>query len=261
MLKVKAKALVKVNLMDIFKPILPVIIIMSLITGCTASHTDDRSAGGSGDSGAGQRFTDNTQSEEMSKIETAKINAQLGIAYLEKKNVQRAKQKLLLALQQAPNIPEPWYSMAYFLEATGNTDEARKYYMKSLQVAPGRGDVENNYGTFLCRSGHYQESIKHFMLATRAPDYLDPAAAYENAGICSMKIKAYSQASFYFSQALLKDPARNLSLLKLAEVDIKLKKFKAARQLLNQFTLVSQPTPEYASIIEQLNNADRNKAG
>ena len=148
------------------------------------------------------------------------------MAYLEQKNVQRAKQKLLLALAQGPDIPEPWYSMAYFLEATGNPIEAQKYYLKAMQVAPNRGDAKNNYGTFLCRSGKYQESVKYFINAANSSNYLDPASAYENAGLCSMKGANYKQAHQYFKQALLKDPGRSLSQLKLAEVDKLIEKLK-----------------------------------
>lgn len=161
-----------------------------------------------------------TNSEEQArKVKTAKINAQLGIAYLERRNLQRAKQKLLLALEQGPTIPEPWYSMAYFLEATGNKDDASIYYQKAISVAPTRGDAQNNYGTFLCRNGDYRGSIEHFMLAVKDPTYLDPADAYENAGLCALKIPDKTMATKYFSQALQQDPSRMVSERKLRELN------------------------------------------
>lgn len=184
------------------------------------------------------------------KAEIARINANLGMAYLEQKNVQRAKQKLLLALSQAPEIPEPWYSMAYFHEATGNIEEAGKYYSKAVEIAPDRGDTQNNYGTYLCRIGHYKESIQHFMLAAKAPTYLDPAAAYENAGLCSMKIKEYQNAANYFNQALLKDPARKISMLNLAAADVKLGRYQQAKSMLFQYSLVAPPDEESRRLIE-----------
>jgi type IV pilus assembly protein PilF len=186
------------------------------------------------------------------KSEIAIINSKLGIAYLEQKDVQRAKQKLLLALEQGPGIPEPWYSMGYFLESTGNSAEASKHYLKAIEVAPKRGDAHNNYGTFLCRAGQYQASVKQFMIAANTMDYLDPAAAYENAGLCSMKMRAYSQAAGYFQQALLKDPARTSSLLKLAEADIKLDRLAHAKEMLREYALVADPTPEYQALNQQL---------
>lgn len=183
-----------------------------------------------------------TEQTAQSKASVAKINAQLGMAYLDQKNVQRAKQKLLLALKQGPDIPEPWYSMGYFFEATGNNEEAQKHYLKAIEVAPERGDALNNYGTFLCRTGHYKESVQYFLKAVKKNDYLDPAAAYENAGMCSAKIASYKAAAEYFKQALLKDPARTLSLYKLAEMNVKLGRFKEAKSIMHQYGLVATPT-------------------
>lgn len=238
--------------MQFFTRIITIVLVMSVMSGCKSTRGDEnQSRSGNGSESSDQSASDD-QTGLRPKSEIAKINAQLGMAYLEQKNVQRAKQKLLMALQQAPNIPEPWYSMAYFLEATGNKEEASKYYLKSIEVAPERGDAQNNYGTFLCRSGRYQESIKHFMLAAKTKDYLDPAAAYENAGMCSMKMKSYEQAANYFNQALLKDPARTFSLLKLAEVDLKLKKYKEAKDMLMQYSYVAPPSSEYTRLSEQL---------
>lgn len=193
-----------------------------------------------------------TSSKAATKSEAAKINAQLGMAYLEQKNVQRAKMKLLLALNQGPDIPEPWYSMGYFLEATGDNTEAAKYYLKAVEIAPDRGESQNNYGTFLCRQGKYAESIKHFLLAANAQNYLDPAAAYENAGLCSMNSGAYKQAAGYFKQALLKDPGRNLSLLKLAETNVKLGHYKEAKAFMVQYLLVAAPTPESEKLMSEI---------
>src|SRR3990167_5409652 len=223
--------------------------ILGMLTGCKANKV--RSNTVSENEQANTQA--NEQAEPRPKSEVAKINVQLGMAYLEQKNVQRAKQKFLLAMQQGPDIPETWYSMAYFLEATGNKEEARKYYLKSVEIAPARGDVQNNYGTFLCRSGQHQESMKHFMMAAKDPDYLDPAAAFENAGLCSMKMHAYQQAAGYFRQALLKDPARSFSLLNLAEADMKLGNYEHAQEMLTQYSVTATtPAPEYKKLSEQL---------
>jgi len=248
----------KVNLIFKFKRIIIILTALCLIAGCMTTQENQQPYANLNN----ENLAPSNQSIQRAKAETAKINAQLGIAYLEQKNVQRAKQKLLLALQQDPNIPEPWYSMAYFLEATGNSVEAKKYYLKAVEVAPARGDAQNNYGTFLCRSGHYKESIEHFMIAANTSDYLDPAAAYENAGLCAMKIPAYKQAGEYFNQALLKDPARTLSLLKLADVDIKLGKFHDAKGLLTQYSLtVSSHSPEYEQLVKKVDQQLTKQAG
>jgi type IV pilus assembly protein PilF len=161
----------------------------------------------------------NEKMSENQNIETAKINTQLGIAYLDQGNVFRAKQKLLLALDEAPQIPETWYSMAYFYETTGNNKLANKYYLKSVEIAPKRGDVQNNYGTYLCRVGDYKESIQHFLLAAQDTNYLDTASAYENAGLCALKIPNRHQAIAYFKRAIAEDPNRTMAVNELAKLE------------------------------------------
>lgn len=149
---------------------------------------------------------------------SASINIQLGMKYLERKDLQRSKTKFLLALQQAPQLPEAWYAMGYYLEATGDSKGAGKYYLKAVELKPYRGDVQNNYGTYLCRSHQYKEAIKHFELATKDPDYLDLASAYENAGLCSLKIPDKVLAARYFRQAIAQDPERKTSLKELVKL-------------------------------------------
>lgn len=153
--------------------------------------------------------TTSQETEDAAKAKKiAGIYTQLGMGYLNKGDIQRAQQKLIYALQKDPTLPEAWYSMAYFYEKTGNKQRAEEHYLKAIQLAPKRGDVQNNYGTFLCRNGDYQESIEHFLLATKDVEYLDAAGAYENAGLCSLKIPDKAQATRYFSLSLEQDPTR-----------------------------------------------------
>lgn len=159
-----------------------------------------------------------SENDEANKIKTAEINIRLGMAYLERHDLQRSKRKLLLAQEQAPSLPESWYSMGYFLESTGNQEEANQYYLKALNIAPKRGDVNNNYGTYLCRMGHYQDAINHFILASKDTDYLDPASAYENAGLCALKIPDKKLAAKYFEMALEQDSERTVSMNELAKL-------------------------------------------
>lgn len=162
----------------------------------------------------------NSSSTETQKKNNkiAEINLQLGTAYLEKGDMEKAKQKLLYAMEKAPKLPEVWYTMAYFQEKSGNTVQADSDYLKAISLAPNRGDVQNNYGTFLCRSGYYNEAIQHFMLAIQDPQYLEISAAYENAGLCALKIPDKKLASRYFNKALENDPNRAVSLAMLNQL-------------------------------------------
>lgn len=193
-----------------------------------------------------------TEEDDNRKVATAKLNAQLGMTYLEKHNIQRAKQKMLVALDLAPNIPDTWYSMGYFLEVTGDKEQAKKYYLKSVAIAPERGDVQNNYGTFLCRSGEYQEAIKHFQMAAQDINYMDTAAANENAALCAQKIPDKQLALHYFNKAMAQDPDRASTYIELAELDYQLGSYKASRDNLEQFLRLSVANRESFRLSDQL---------
>lgn len=182
--------------------------------------------------------------EPEKKARVAEINIQMGMAYLEQKNVQRAKQKFLTALDSAPSLPEAWYSMGYFLEVTGNKEEADFHYARAVSLAPQRGDTQNNYGTYLCRAGDYRGAIQHFKLAIQDPTYLDIAGAYENAGLCAMHIPDIKLAAQYFNQAISQDPHRPVSLINLAELNFKLGRYQAARENLDQYLLIAPSTSQ-----------------
>ena len=163
--------------------------------------------------------TPSAEEQEKAKArKVASIYTQLGMAYLGKGDMERAKQKLLMALQKDPTFPEAWYSMAYFNEKTGNKQLAEENYLKAVNLAPTHGDVQNNYGTFLCRNGDYQRSIEHFLLATKDPQYLDSADAYENAGLCALKIPDKQQAMHYFNLSLEQDPTRMSVMTELTKL-------------------------------------------
>jgi type IV pilus assembly protein PilF len=151
--------------------------------------------------------------------EAASINTQLGLNYLQEGDIVSAKSKLLLALQEDPDNPMVLDAMGYFWERTGDLDSAEEYYLRAIKLAPNKGEVQNNYGTYLCRHRHYHESIKHFLLAAQDINYLHVAAAYENAGLCALKIPDKKLARKYLELAVKHDPARVLAQHELAKLD------------------------------------------
>ena len=110
--------------------------------------------------------------------------------------------KILLALKQNPYDAFVLGVAAYFYEALGNNDLAKKYYLKALKTDPENGSIQNDYGVFLCRSKHYRESIRYFLLAAHNINYLHTASAYKNASKCALKIPDKKLSDLYLHEAL-----------------------------------------------------------
>ena len=166
---------------------------------------------------------------------------QLGLAYLQQGDMQRAKFKLLLALQQAPKSAATLDAMAYFLETTGQISRAEYYYQQAIQSAPDNGSALNNYGTFLCRIGRYSAGEQQFLAAVKDPDYLNTAEAYENAGLCVLVASNTSKASNYFRLALQQDPRRSSAWLELALLNYDQNNYQQARQYLDHYLQLVTP--------------------
>lgn len=148
----------------------------------------------------------------------ARTNARLGLTYLQKGLYPASKDRLLTAIKEDPQVAAGWYGMAYYLEKTGDAKAAEKYYKKAIDVEPTSGAAQNNYGTFLCRSGRYQEAIAQFIKAAHQRTYLDAAGAYENAGTCALMIPDKKMATVYYSHALENNPNLPFSLLSMARL-------------------------------------------
>lgn len=178
------------------------------------------------------------------KITAADANIQLGMNFLAKGDVLAAKQKLLNALRVAPSYPPAWYTMAYYLEVTGQEQAANRYYLKAIALSPKSGDSQNNYGTFLCHRGKVKESLTYFVAATNDPNYMESGGAFENAGLCALLIPDSQLAKSYFNKAVLRDPNRTRSLTQLATIYYQQQNYPLAKQYLQRYFLKAKPTPE-----------------
>lgn len=192
-----------------------------------------------------------TQSEEIGSAsmtaqnpKAADINLQLGIGYLQQGDIDRAKQKLLLAQQQNPNSPLVWDSLAYFYSKTGDSAKADQYYQKAISLAPSDGKSLNNYGVFLCGQGEYPKAIKYFDRAVKDPAYVTTGQAYENAGLCSEQIPDMQKAKTLFTKALQNDPTLPTANLEMAGIYFNQKQYDKAMFYLDRYKTKGKATAE-----------------
>lgn len=134
--------------------------------------------------------------------------------------------------------------MAYFLEKTGDTEKSENYYQKAISLAKDPGAAQNNYGTFLCRQGRYTDAEQQFLKAANDANYLKPANAYENAGLCAMLIPNSKLAAKYFELALQKNPNMDTSILQLGEIYYNDHNYSKSYKYLEQFLKSNEPNAD-----------------
>jgi type IV pilus assembly protein PilF len=161
-----------------------------------------------------------SENSNTDKQTAADDNIKLGLAYLQAGDTPRAKEKLLIALAEAPHWAVAQDAMGYFFESTGDKKAAEKYYQEAIALSPHDGASLNNYGAFLCRHHRVLEAEKMFLQAAAVPDYLNTAEAYENAGLCALSDKNYkNKAKYYFTKALQQEPQREISARELKKLN------------------------------------------
>lgn len=171
-------------------------------------------------------------------VAMAESRIALGLGYLESGSTIRAHDNLQQALTHAPQYYRSQLSMAHYYEVVGEDSKAEQMYKRSLRQHTKNGNVLNNYGTFLCKRGQYQQADKMFNRAIEQPYYYLIPASYENAAFCALKSKDKDKAKYYFTRAIDHDPHRPKSILQLAKLEIDAGEFTDARIRLMRFNQI-----------------------
>src|SRR4029079_1784944 len=95
---------------------------------------------------------------------------------------------------------------------------AQSSFERARRLSPTDGDINHNYGWFLCQNGQPADSIKYFLQAVRNPLYQTPWRSYSAAGVCSQRSKNPRDAEEFFQRALKMDPDEPTALLQLGQI-------------------------------------------
>jgi type IV pilus assembly protein PilF len=173
----------------------------------------------------------------------ARIHTELASAYFERGRMGVALEELRTAIAADPNYAAAYSVLGLVHMELREDAVAQQHFEHALRLSPNDPDINNNYGWFLCQTGHEQQSIAFFLAALKNPLYNTPARSYVNAGLCSLKDNE-SDAIDYFERALRSAPDNLQALLNLASVRYKRGQLEAARGLIGRFNKLVEPTAE-----------------
>lgn len=203
---------------------LALLLFLLLLGGCVSSQPVDPDA-------------------KTSSQKAAESNTQLGLEYMNRGQYEVALGKLKKAVKDEPGYAPGHTVLAVLYERLGEVELAGQHYRKALQADPDSGDVNNNYGVYLCQRGKPQEAIKHFLLALDDPFYGSPPVALTNAGSCAVENDMFADADNYLRRALNHDPQFPDALLSMANLSYRQKNYLQARAFLQRFEAVTAQTP------------------
>lgn len=175
--------------------------------------------------------------------EAARINTQMGIDYYSRGDADLALEKLKRAVQQDPNLVIAHSTLALVYVALGNDKLAEKSYRKALSLDSDNGDVDNNFGVFLCARNRALEAEKYFTAAAQSRKYATPAAAWTNAGVCLRDIEP-ERSERYFRAALEINPNFADALANMAWISFKKQDWWRTRAFLQRYELTAKPNAD-----------------
>ena len=206
---------------------------------------------------------DRPQSESDTVSKATLDNVQLGTAYLQRNQYEAALQKLNKALDLDPNYGPAHTVMALLQERLGNMERAGVHYRQAASLDSEDAGAQNNYGTYLCRTGQSEEADNYFNLALGNPLYRTPEVALTNAGTCALESGNQEKSELYLRKALEYRANYSAALLPLAQINYDKGDFMNARAFLQRFESVSERNAQSLLLGYQIESelGDETRAG
>lgn len=178
----------------------------------------------------------------------AQTNTALGRQYMERGQYEIAMEKLKRAVAHDKTYAPAHTMFAILYETLGQADDAEREYRLALRYDPDDGEVNNNYGAFLCTSGREREATRYFEAALQDPFYATPAIALSNAGSCALAAGDLDKAESFLRQSLEHDGELASALLPMAQVSYDKGSFLRARAFLQRYEAVGPMNEESLSL-------------
>ncbi|NND65019.1 MAG: type IV pilus biogenesis/stability protein PilW [Gammaproteobacteria bacterium] len=165
--------------------------------------------------------TSNTANNQTSeeKISASEINARLGIEYLRAGKLRLAQEKLERAVEYDSKSPLANAYLAVLYEELGESQKAGRHYRSAVNHGADQPNINNMYGSYLCREGQFKKAEKYFLVAAENPFSETREVPYSSAGVCLMNIPDYQTAEVYLRKALEFEPDYDQALFHLAKLN------------------------------------------
>jgi len=185
---------------------------------------------------------------ETSPEDAAKANLQLGANYLQRGDLELAREKLEKSVSQDPKLPATRIYLAILYERIGDRKLAEQNYRTALKLDPNSPDVTNSYGGYLCRTDRRREGLEYFRKAGENPLYRTPEVAFTNAAVCALGIPDQKAAETYLRRALEANPMFREALLRLSLLSLDTERPLQARAFLERFHSAGPATMDSLSL-------------
>ncbi len=179
---------------------------------------------------------------DMKKEASARM--QMGVTYLEQRNLPAAMRELNRAKELDPENAEIDMTLGLAYQARGDMDKAEEYLREAVRIRPDYAEAHNNLGNLLSLRGKSEEAIREYQQAAANVLYPTPEYAYYNMGREYVILKDLPKAEVMYQRAIALRPSFADAYRGLALVQSEEGKWKDATRTLEKLVEVA---PFYAS--------------
>ncbi|SEI57501.1 type IV pilus assembly protein PilF [Allopseudospirillum japonicum] len=142
----------------------------------------------------------------------------LGIGYLQKQDLERARYAFARVLESNPQHAQALQGMALIYQTEQESRLAETYFQQALKAQPEFTLARYNYGVFLYRQQKYALACAEFERASQDTFYPQRARIFENIGLCQLQRGRTQAAQAAFIRALQLEPQNSRVHLQLARL-------------------------------------------
>lgn len=132
----------------------------------------------------------------------AEARMQMGVTYLEQRNIPSAMRELTRAAELDPGNPEIDMVLGLAYQSRGDLAKAERHFRDAIGKRPDYADAHNNLGIVLSNLGKGDEALREFEAAAGNVLYPTPEWAYYNMGEEHRRRKNAQKAEEMYRRAI-----------------------------------------------------------
>jgi type IV pilus biogenesis/stability protein PilW len=150
----------------------------------------------------------------------ASARMQMGVTYLEQRNIPSAMRELTRAAELDPDNSDIAMTLGLAYQQRGDIDKAEEYLRRAIRLDPDNAAAHNNLGNVLTLQGKGDEAIREYEKAVSNVLYPTPEVGYYNMGREYARRKELSKADLMYRRAIALAPSFVEAYRGLAQVQI-----------------------------------------
>lgn len=182
--------------------------------------------------------------QPLTRQQGSALYVEKGVHYMETGQYEIALQDMKRGVELDEDNSEAYDALGVLYQRLGDNAEANSHFRKSITLKPDNYGARNNYGRFLCATGHPDDAFEQFAVVTNTRLYSQPWIPLTNAGVCARSVGKNTEAEGYLRRALEAEPGFPPALLEMARVSRDVGQNLAARGFLQRYFDGSGQTPE-----------------